>query len=157
MGFADLFGLGAFLFFLALGFGIGTWRERSHLASLTRRESKSTDIGVANLRAVTQPETVEHAELVMGQAVIANDYFKTVAASLRNIVGGEMKSLETLMTRARREATLRMLESARALGATEVWNVRYDTSNITSGNSKNPAASVEVLASGTAIRRKSTH
>ena len=64
-----------------------------------------------------------------------------------------MRSYETLMNRARREATLRMLEEARQVGATEIWNIRFDTSNILSATSKNKAASVEVFASGTAIIR----
>ncbi len=150
----DLIGIGIVGVMLAIGFGVGSLRERRHLTDLDQREAESQDIGVVNLKSVTRPETVEHAELVLGQVVIANDYFKSFAASLRNIVGGEMKSLETLMGRARREATLRMLENARAIGATEVWNVRYDTSNIASASSRNPATSVEVLATGTAVRRR---
>ena len=46
--------------------------------------------------------------LVQGSAVISIDYFKRMLAALRNIVGGEVKSYETLVDRARREATLRM-------------------------------------------------
>ena len=91
--------------------------------------------------------------LVSGDAVIATDYFKGFAARLRSIVGGEIRSYVTLMERARREATLRLLQQARDVGATEVWNVRYETSNIRSGARRNPSVSVEVFAFGTAVVR----
>lgn len=138
---------------LALGFFVGSMRERSHLRSLDRREQEYSDISSTNLRMVTSPESVSEAGMVLGEAVIATDYFKTFAAALRKLVGGELKTYETLLRRARREATLRMLEEARRMGASEVWNVRYETSNITSASRRSPGASVEVFAFGTAVVR----
>ena len=87
-----------------------------------------------------------HATLVLGQAVIASDYLKRFLARLRNIFGGEMRSYETLLTRARREAILRMLDRARTMGYDAVCNVRINTATIGRGM-------VEALASGTAYRR----
>ncbi|MCH7721522.1 MAG: heavy metal-binding domain-containing protein, partial [Planctomycetes bacterium] len=109
---------------LVLGFFIGRWRERSHFHSLIRREADFRDLSIVNLKTVPHPEQVSQAKLVYGDAVIATDYFKGFAARLRSIVGGELRSYETLMERARREATLRLLQQARAIGATEVWNIR---------------------------------
>ena len=143
-----------FLFLLALGFVVGRLRERAHFRSLARREADFSDVGIVNLKTVPEPETVSNAALVTGDAVIATDYFKGVAAKLRNIVGGELRSYETLMRRARREATLRLLAQARELGATEVWNVRYESSNILSAGRRSPAVSVEVFAYGTAVVRR---
>jgi len=142
-----------FVVLVVLGLVVGTWRERSHFQSLARRESGFGDIGIVNLKTVRDTDRVKLAALVMGDAVIATDYFKGVAAKLRNIVGGEVRSYETLMERARREATLRMLRQARDLGATEVWNVRYETSNIRSASRRSPAVSVEVFVFGTAVAR----
>jgi len=139
--------------FLLLGFFVGRWRERRHFASLNRRERQFTDVGIVNLKTVPNPETVRNAVLVSGDAVIATDYFKGFASKLRGIVGGEMRSYETLMERARREATLRMLRQARDIGAAEVWCVRYETSNIRSSGRNNPGVSVEAFAFGTAIVR----
>lgn len=139
---------------LILGFLVGTWQERRHLRSLAHRERAATDIGIVNLKTVTRPDTVAQAAFVCGDAVIATDYFKGFAARLRNIIGGEVRAYETLMQRARREATLRMLAQARELGATEIWNVRYETSNIRSASRNNPAVSVEVVAFGTAVVRQ---
>lgn len=139
---------------VGLGFCIGSWRERRHLASLDARESQFADITVQNVKSVPNPHTVVQCTLVTGEAVIATDFFKSFVAALRNIVGGEIKTYETLMRRARREATLRMLEMARQAGATEIWNVRYETSNIRSSGDRRPQSpSVEVFAFGTAVRR----
>lgn len=144
------------LVLLAFGFSIGRFQERRHLASLAVREAELADIRVTNLRHITTPETVEYAAFVNGQAVIATDYFKAVLAGFRNVVGGEVRSYVTLMGRARREALVRMLEEARALGASEVWNVRFGTSNVRSsaGGRNKASVSVEVFAYGTAIVRK---
>jgi uncharacterized protein YbjQ (UPF0145 family) len=145
--------VGSVVVFLILGFAVGTTRERRHFASLSRRERQFADVGIVNLKTVSRPETVRNAVLVSGDAVIATDYFKGFAARLRNIIGGEIRSYETLMERARREATLRLLQQARNIGATEVWNVRYETSNIMSAGRRSPSVSVEVFAFGTAVVR----
>ena len=146
---------GLFFFLLVLGFLVGSVRERRHFASLTRRELQFTDIGIVNLKRVSHPEQVRNACLVTGDAVIANDYFKGFASALKKLIGGELRAYETLMERARREATLRMLQQARDIGACEVWNVRYETSNIMSGSGRrrNPGVCVEVFAFGTAVVR----
>jgi uncharacterized protein YbjQ (UPF0145 family) len=133
---------------------VGRYRERRHLASIVVREAALADIPVTNLKRIPDPDSVGQSMLVCGDAVIATDYFKSFAAKLRGIIGGEMRSYQTLMGRARREATLRMLEQARAAGATEVWNVRYETSNIRSAGRRQAAVSVEAFAFGTAIVRK---
>jgi len=142
-----------FVVFLVLGYTVGSWRERSHFQSLDAREGDFKDLGIVSLKSVQSPETVRDASLVLGQAVIATDYFKGVASRLRGVVGGEIRSYSSLMERARREATLRLLEEARARGASEIWNVRYETSNVLSSSRRNPAVSVEVFAYGTAVSR----
>lgn len=143
--------------FLVGAYLIGTLLlERRHLNSLNIRESQCRDMGITNQRNVTRPESVEKAFYVSGEAVIATDYFKSFVAGLRNLIGGEVKTYETLMARARREATLRMLGQARQAGAREVWNVRYETSNIRNAGRQHKGTSVEVFAFGTAVIRKQT-
>ena len=56
------------------------------------------------------------------------DYFKRFLAGLRNIFGGTVRSYESLIDRARREAVLRMKEMAG--DASVIVNVRIETSNI---------------------------
>ena len=145
--------IGGPVLLIVLGYAAGRWQERRHYALLAARESQLADIKVTNVRAVSNPETVQTAAFVCGDAVIATDYFKSFAGKLRNLVGGEVKSFETLMERARREACVRMLQEARALGAQEVWNVRLGTSNIRSAQHNRPWVSVECFAFGTAVVR----
>ena len=123
---------------LALGYGVGGGGARRPVESLEARGPPYSDNNLNNQK----------------QAVIATDYFKSFAAKLRNIVGGELRAYETLLARARREAALRMLAQARRLGAGEVYNVRYETSNIRNASRRNNlGVSVEVFAFGTAVVR----
>lgn len=142
--------------FIGLGWAVGSWRERAHLASLAARESACADVRVSNLRQVPLSHDVRHCEMVCGDAVIASDYFKSVAGALRNLVGGEIRVFETLMERARREALLRLIDEARRAGASEIYNLRFETCNILSGNPNRRnkgAVAVEVFAFGTAVVR----
>jgi len=148
-------GLAFTVLLLVGGLMFGRANDRKHLASIKRREERYRDIRLDNRKRVESPETVEATALVMGQYVSASDYFKAFATKLRGLVGGEMNSMITLMERARREAVLRMVESAKEQGATEVWNIRFETSNISSMSGKRGAAQVEIIAYGTAVRRSS--
>ncbi len=151
---ADLIiNLFVFGFLIVLGFLVGRFREHAHFKSIREREAGMTAIVVSNCKRVAHPETARGSFLVTGEAVMATDFFKSFAATLRSIIGGEVYAYERLIERARREACLRMLEAARQMGATEVWNVRYQTSNISSSSRRNPAVSVEVFAFGTAVIR----
>ena len=138
---------------LALGIVAGGLNERAHLRRLERREAELASIEVNNLRQVRDPASAETARMVMGQVVIATDYFKSLATALRNLAGGEMHAAQRLMNRARREALVRLLEEARAFGAQEVWDVRFGFSNISQMRGKHGAMQVEVVAWGTAVRR----
>ena len=133
-----------------IGLGVGTAVERSHLRDLARREAALRGIGATNLRTVPAGMRVVSSQLVSGSVVIGSDYFKTLAAGLRKIIGGELRSFERMMERARREALCRMLEDAQRLGATAVINVRYETANI-GGMGPNSMPMAEVVAYGTAV------
>lgn len=139
-----------FLILLGIGFFIGSAVEKKHLAHLDEREEELKNIAVSNLRTLPPNWRATEPQLVAGVCVIATDYFKTVASSIRNLFGGRVKSLETLVARARRQAMVRMLDEARAAGANVVWNVRIDTMTI--GNQAGKPSAVEVLVSGTAYR-----
>jgi uncharacterized protein YbjQ (UPF0145 family) len=88
--------------------------------------------------------------LVRGSVVISVDYFKRFLARLRMIFGGRIHTYESLLDRARREAILRMQEQARELGASMIFNMRFETSSISKGR-KDAVGTVEVLAYGTAV------
>ena len=142
-----LIAVGVTLAFLVAGFVIGRIRERSHLAELDRQEAALADILLTDIRTVPPGMDVEAAHLVMGEAVIATDYWKTFAAGIRNLFGGEVQSLGTLMWRARRQARARMVAQAQQLRATAVINVRMETAEIGGGQ----APITEVYAYGTAL------
>lgn len=131
---------------VAIGLVFGRSRERAHIRELDGRELAVASIIVTDLKTVPPRMHPRRAAYVSGGAVIATDYFKTMAAQLRSIVGGEVKSLGTLIDRARREARLRMVEEAKAGGAVAVINIRIETSEI-GGNTP----MTEVFAYGTAL------
>jgi uncharacterized protein YbjQ (UPF0145 family) len=92
---------------------------------------------------------VADARLVSASVVISADYFKRLLASLRNIVGGRLRSYESLLDRARREAILRLKEQCP--DANIIVNLRMETSSIGSTSRQNGISCVEVVAYGTAI------
>lgn len=152
-GIAGLINLLVFILLLALGFGVGAMLEKRHYASIRQREKKFADLPAVATKLL-DPATAHataDSRLVMGNVVVSVDYFKRFVAGLRNLVGGRVKSYETLIDRARREAVLRMKAEARALGANLVFNVKFETASISKGAGRQSIGSVEVLAYGTAL------
>jgi uncharacterized protein YbjQ (UPF0145 family) len=143
-----------FLLLLALGYAAGTWAEKRHYRSIMEREEQLIHLPAITTKKVELDYSkVERAVLVVGSVVISVDYFKRMLAGLRNIFGGTIKSYETLLDRARREALLRMKEKAH--GASMIINVRIETSTIGKRAFKGKLGSVEAIAYGTAIKMKS--
>jgi len=136
---------------LLLGFTIGRARERRHFADLDSRELANREFVVTDLRTVPPGMEPQSARLVMGATVIASDYLKTFLSGFRMVFGGEMRSYSTMINRARREARLRMVESARQAGALAVINVRFETSTVSGTTGRNAAPMSEVLCYGTAL------
>ena len=85
--------------------------------------------------------------LVQGNTVRAKHAGRDIAASFKNLVGGEIKGYTELLTESRQEALGRMLAQAEQLGANAVVNVRFTTSAITSGASELYAYGTAVIAS----------
>ncbi|NDY41746.1 YbjQ family protein [Dissulfurirhabdus thermomarina] len=141
-----------FLSLLVLGYGAGTVAERRHYASIRRRERELVTLPVTTTRNYPAVDAVREAFLVRGSVVVSIDYFKRLLAVLRNIFGGRVKSYESLVDRARREAILRLKEAARARGADICVNLRLETSAIgRSANQEKHIGSVEVVAYATAL------
>ena len=100
---------------------------------------------VSNLELVPGRRIVSHYGIVQGSTVRAKHVGKDIFASLKNIVGGELKGYTELMQEARQEAIERMLSEAESVGANAVLNVRFATTSITMG-------AAEILAYGSAVR-----
>ncbi|MGH8668697.1 MAG: YbjQ family protein [Burkholderiales bacterium] len=99
---------------------------------------------LSNLEIVPGKRVVKHLGLVQGSTVRAKHVGKDLLASLKNIVGGELKAYTELLQESREEATARMVKQAEAIGANAVLNVRFATSSITQG-------AAELFAYGTAV------
>jgi uncharacterized protein YbjQ (UPF0145 family) len=99
---------------------------------------------LSNLEVIPGRQVVRHLGLVQGSTVRSKHAGRDIMAGLKNIVGGELKGYTELLIEARQEAIERMVAQAQAVGANAVINVRFSTSNITSG-------AAEVMAYGTAV------
>lgn len=144
--------LSLFLGLLGIGLFFGRAAEKRHFQELQEREAELRDILIFNERKPPSDQQFGEAALVVGSVVIAEDYFKRIAAGLRSFVGGRLTAYESLMDRGRREAIVRMKAQARERGATLVFNVRFETSSLAESTSgKSPLFSAEFIAYGTAL------
>lgn len=144
--------LGVFVLLLLVGLVFGRASERRHFRELSRREALLRDVLIFNERRPPPEREFREAALVVGSVVIAEDYFKRIAAGLRGLFGGRVTVYESLMDRGRREAVLRMKDEARRRGATMIFNVRFETSSLSEDASGRSAMfSAEFIAYGTAL------
>lgn len=138
---------------LLLGLIAGGTRERRHLADLREREERMRrSMIVTQNRTLLSPVAAKTPpQMLTAEVVIATDYLKSFFASWRKFFGGEIRSYQTLMDRARREAVMRVVEQAQSLGYNAVGNVRLQTADIGGANTagRGPAMAA-ILASATA-------
>ncbi|MEL6586653.1 MAG: YbjQ family protein [Pseudomonadota bacterium] len=100
---------------------------------------------VSTTHTVAGREVAQTLGLVKGSTVRAKHIGSDIVASLRNLVGGEVKEYAALLTSAREQAIDRMIAEARLMGADAVVGMRLETSTI-------QQAASEVLAYGTAVK-----
>ena len=152
-----LFQLTIILFLIGLGWLAGSRTEKRHLARLDRREKNNGPFLVSQLK--NYPAYVVGnlpPRLIVAETVVASDYFKTFLAGLRRLFGGEVRSFQSLLSRARRESTQRVVEQARALGYNAICNLRVESADVGgSTGSKKGAAMVAIIASATAYQCQS--
>jgi len=140
------FGLIIFAYF------VGSAIERRHFSAIRKREDRLHGYPVLTFENLPTDWRVESSDLVTGSVVISLDYFKRIIAGLRALIGGRVKTYEPLLDRARREALLRMTESAKSRGFDAVINVRLETSRLANATRNGEGiAGIEMLAFGTAI------
>lgn len=82
--------------------------------------------------------------LVKGSTIRARHVGKDIIASLRTLIGGEIKEYTAMMAESREEALERMIKNAESLGANAITDVRFSTSMVMSNCS-------EILTYGTAV------
>ena len=100
---------------------------------------------LTNIESVPGKNIVEHYGVVSGSTVRAKHLGRDFMASLKNIVGGELKGYTELLQDSRKQAVERMTEQANQLGANAVVNIRFATSSVAQGAS-------ELYVYGTAVR-----
>ncbi|KXZ73754.1 hypothetical protein AVENLUH5627_00456 [Acinetobacter venetianus] len=99
---------------------------------------------LSNLESVPAHEIVRQFDVVYGSTVRSKHVGRDLMAGLKNIVGGELTGYTELLEESRQEATQRMIDKARALGANAIVGIRFSTSNIAQGAS-------ELFVYGTAV------
>ncbi len=82
--------------------------------------------------------------MVRGNTIRARHIGSDIGATLKNLVGGEIRGYGKLLEESREEALQRMMEDAEALGANAIVSVRIATSVVMGG-------AAEMLAYGTAV------
>lgn len=107
------------------------------------------DMHITNLETVPGYEIKEHFGLVSGSTVRAKHFGRDIMASLKNIVGGELRGYTELLKESRNESIKRMLQQAASFGANAVVNVRFSTSSVAQGAS-------ELYVYGTAVKVEKT-
>jgi uncharacterized protein YbjQ (UPF0145 family) len=122
--------------------------DKPPTAPISARSSKTTYGGkmvITNIETVPGNTIVEHFGLVSGSTIRAKHVGRDIMASLKNLVGGEIKGYTQLLQESRQQAIDRMIEQARQLGANAIVNVRFSTSSVAQG-------AAELYAYGTAVR-----
>ena len=137
---------------MGLGYFVGTWIERSHYASIRIRERELAGIIALPMKNPPQLAAASEPVMVSGSVVVSVDYFKAFLAGFRNLVGGRVRTYETLLDRGRREAILRMKSAAQRAGCNAIVCMRIESTNMASGGSSKKTLGVEVMAYGTAVR-----
>ena len=99
---------------------------------------------ISNIELIPGKRITKHLGLVQGSSVRAKHVGRDIMASLKNIVGGELKGYTELLQESRQQAIDRMVEQAKAAGANAILNVRFSTSSIAVG-------AAELFAYGTAV------
>lgn len=99
---------------------------------------------ITNLEVVPGRRVRDHLGLVQGSTVRAKHVGRDIAASFKNVFGGELRGYTELLNDSREEAIARMKEQAQSIGANAVLNVRFSTSSVAQGAS-------ELFVYGTAV------
>jgi len=100
---------------------------------------------LTNIESIPGKRIVEHFGLVSGSTIRAKHIGRDFMASLKNIVGGELKGYTELLNESRKQAVERMIEQTRQMGGNAIVNIRFSTSSVAQG-------AAELYAYGTAVR-----
>lgn len=83
--------------------------------------------------------------IVKGNTIRSRNLGRDIAAGLKSLVGGEIKTFTELISQARDEAFNRMINEAKKMNADAVIGMNFTSSTVMRGAS-------EILAYGTAVK-----
>lgn len=131
----------------------GSIIEKNHFEKIKKREKALIRHPIVSfgIKDWDNTKKVKKIELVTGEVVVSVDYFKTFVCGLKNLVGGRVASIESVLDRGRREAILRMRE--KALGSNFIINTKIEQvmMNDPSNSKSAKAPQCAIIAYGTAI------
>jgi uncharacterized protein YbjQ (UPF0145 family) len=137
----------------------GIWIDREHRKELAYRRGQVGHVLVTNVKTLPGLDASRPPRLCHGEVVLSVNRLITLVGRIKLLFGGEVKSFHDVITRARQEAVLRLIERAAEAGYDAVGNVRVepvDVAGVTvrSGRDGNKPLFVGVIAYGTAYHRQ---
>ena len=105
------------------------------------------EIIVITTDALPGMQVAEILGVVKGSTVRTRNIGRDIGASLKTIIGGEIKTYTAMASAARDESYNRMVNEAIKMDADAIINVRFMTSAVTQ-------AAAELLVYGTAVKLK---
>lgn len=99
---------------------------------------------LTNLEVVPGRRVKSHLGLVQGSTVRAKHVGRDIAASFKNVFGGELVGYTELLNDSRDEAIERMKQQAESIGANAILNIRFSTSSLAAG-------AAEIFVYGSAV------
>jgi uncharacterized protein YbjQ (UPF0145 family) len=142
------------LLMLALAFFAGNWIAKRHEAQMALRREALGAMEISDISTYLRPDpSAPCPQMLNAEVTLGIDHFRGFMGRLKNIFGGEVRSYQATLDRARREAILRVMEQAHAEGMNAVANLRVDFVDI-SGNATmaRKASMVTIQASATGYR-----
>lgn len=142
------------LFMLGIAFFAGNSIAKKHNKRMEDRQLVVAHIRTTDLRSFIHPQSGSAPpELLCAEITLGIDHFRGFLGKLKNIFGGEVKSYQMTLDRARREAILQVVEQAHAAGMNAVANLRLEFVDISgNANMAKKASMVTILAYGTGYR-----
>lgn len=107
-------------------------------------EARLPDLFTSTTNEIDGYKTTKNLGVVRGSTVRSRHIGSEAVASLKAIVGGELKGVTKLVADAREQALARLLRDAELLGANAIIGMRFSTSQVWEG-------AAEVMAYGTAV------
>jgi uncharacterized protein YbjQ (UPF0145 family) len=116
-----------------------------HVPTNPSDESEETQMIITTMNDLPGYDIDEVLGEVFGLTVRARNIGSQIGASLKSLVGGELKGMTKMLAEGRIHAQERLVEEAESKGANAVVAFRFDTSEL-------GATWTEICAYGTAVR-----